>query len=62
MYFTSFLSVALFSFVSFTPMVIARRGLSPSSLSLLTRGTDYTFHSICADFHNPDVYFNEVVI
>lgn len=40
----------------------ARRGLSPSSLPLLTRGTDYTFHSICADFHNPDIYFDEMVI
>lgn len=62
MYFTSHLSIALFFFISFTPKVIARRGLSVSSLSPLTRGTDYTFHSICADFHNPDVYFDEVVI
>jgi hypothetical protein len=62
MYFTSYLSIALLFFISFTPKVIARRGLSVSSLSPLTRGTDYTFHSICADFHNPDVYFDEVVI
>ena len=47
--------------LSLAPSAIARRGLSPSSLGLLTRGTDYTFHSICADFHNPDIYFDEMV-
>ena len=53
------IGMALFCFGA---VVTARRGLNPSSLSLLTRGTDYTFHSICADFHNPDIYFDEMVL
>ncbi|KAL8793669.1 MAG: hypothetical protein Q9195_003718 [Heterodermia aff. obscurata] len=39
--------------------VHARRGLDPEDLYLLTRGTDYTFHSICADYKNPDLFFDE---
>ena len=44
-----------------TSGVDARRGLNPDELHLLTRGTDYTFHSICADFKNPDLFFDEWV-
>ncbi|KAL8749088.1 MAG: hypothetical protein Q9199_007909 [Rusavskia elegans] len=32
---------------------LARYGLDPDSIPLLTRTVDYTFHSICDDFHNP---------
>ncbi len=35
--------------------------LDPQELSLLTMVTNYTFHSICNDFHNPDLYFDESV-
>lgn len=47
--------------LSTTLLVEARRGLNPDELHLLTRGTDYTFHSICADFKNPDLFFDEWV-
>ncbi|KAL8922053.1 MAG: hypothetical protein Q9172_003736, partial [Xanthocarpia lactea] len=35
------------------PYVFARYGLNPDSIPLLTRTFDYTFHSICDDYHNP---------
>ena len=40
-------------------IVIAR--LDPQELGLLTMITNYTFHSICNDFSNPDIYFDEAV-
>ena len=49
----------LFSFPS--SIVYARRGLDPDDIHLITRGTDYTFHSICADYKNPDLFFDEWV-
>lgn len=49
------------AFLSFTAIADARRGLDADELHLLTRGTDYTFHSICADFKNPDLFFDEWV-
>ncbi|KAL8853667.1 MAG: hypothetical protein Q9221_001478 [Calogaya cf. arnoldii] len=33
--------------------VLARHGLDPESIPMLTRTIDYTFHSICNDYHNP---------
>ena len=48
--------------LSSTLLVEARRGLNPDEIHLLTRGTDYTFHSICADFKNPDLFFDEWVL
>lgn len=32
---------------------LARYGLSPDSIPLLTKTVDYTFHTICDEFHNP---------
>ncbi|KAL8677280.1 MAG: hypothetical protein Q9186_006291 [Xanthomendoza sp. 1 TL-2023] len=31
----------------------ARYGLNPDSIPMLTKTVDYTFHSICDDYHNP---------
>ena len=53
-------STALIVF-AFLCVANARRGLDADELHLLTRGTDYTFHSICADFKNPDLFFDEWV-
>ena len=39
-----------------------RIGLQPESLQMLIRATDYTFHRICENYMNPDVYFDELVI
>lgn len=44
--------VALSSTLLFSS-VLARYGLNPDSIPMLTRTVDYTFHSICDDFHNP---------
>ncbi|KAL8645814.1 MAG: hypothetical protein Q9226_007131 [Calogaya cf. arnoldii] len=33
--------------------VLARHGLDPDSIPMLTRTIDYTFHSICNDYQNP---------
>ncbi|KAL8914986.1 MAG: hypothetical protein Q9171_000426 [Xanthocarpia ochracea] len=35
------------------PYVFARYGLNPDSIPMLTRTIDYTFRSICDDYHNP---------
>ncbi|KAL8864004.1 MAG: hypothetical protein Q9198_010164, partial [Flavoplaca austrocitrina] len=42
--------------------VIARYGLSPDDIPMLTRTVDYTFHSICDNYHNPvpTPLFNEL--
>lgn len=32
---------------------LARYGLSPDTIPLLTKTIDYTFHTICDEFHNP---------
>ncbi|KAL8664367.1 MAG: hypothetical protein Q9168_007919 [Polycauliona sp. 1 TL-2023] len=45
--FTALSSTLLFS------SALARYGLNPDDISMLTRTVDYTFHSICNDFHNP---------
>lgn len=57
---TAITSLALIT-ITFTATTDARRGLNADELHLLTRGTDYTFHSICADFKNPDLFFDEWV-
>ncbi|KAL8824803.1 MAG: hypothetical protein Q9170_008034, partial [Blastenia crenularia] len=46
------ISAALSSLLLVSP-TLARYGLSPDAVPLLTRTVDYTFHSICDDFHNP---------
>ncbi|KAL9598020.1 MAG: hypothetical protein Q9219_004776 [cf. Caloplaca sp. 3 TL-2023] len=51
MKFASF-GIALSS-ASLVSPVFARIGLSPDAVPLLTRTVDYTFHTICNDFHNP---------
>ena len=42
------------------PSVVYAR-VDPQELGLLTMVTNYTFHSICNDFDNPDPYFDEAV-
>ena len=42
------------------PSVVHAR-VDPQELGLLTMVTNYTFHSICNDFDNPDPYFDEAV-
>ena len=41
--------------------VAQRRGLQPDALQYLIRGADYTFHTICDNYMNPDLFFNELV-
>ena len=43
---------------------LARYGISPDTIPMLTRTVDYTFHTICNDFHNPvpPQMFDETVI
>ncbi|KAL8978973.1 MAG: hypothetical protein Q9205_005589, partial [Flavoplaca limonia] len=42
--------------------VFARYGLNPDDIPMLTRTVDYTFHSICDNYHNPvpTPMFNEL--
>ena len=42
------------------PSIVFAR-LDPQELGLLTMVTNYTFHSICNDFNNPDLFFDEAV-
>jgi len=46
--------------VTLLPSLVHAR-LDPQELSHLTMVTNYTFHSICNDFNNPDFYFDEAV-
>lgn len=46
--------------VTLLPSFVHAR-LDPQELSHLTMVTNYTFHSICNDFNNPDFYFDEAV-
>ena len=57
----SFVALPALSLLLPNITVYARRGLDPEDIHLLTRGTDYTFHSICADYKNPDLFFYEWV-
>lgn len=59
---TTLAPIALLTLSTILQPATARRGLNPGSLPLLTRGTDYTFHSICEDFHYPDLFFDELVL
>ena len=46
--------------VTVLPSAVYAR-IDPQELELLTMVTNYTFHSICNDFNNPDPYFDESV-
>ena len=55
--------VALLYLISLpSSTVYALPALDPEDIHLITRGTDYTFHSICADYKNPDLFFDEWVL
>ncbi|KAL8889688.1 MAG: hypothetical protein Q9192_005981 [Flavoplaca navasiana] len=55
-FFTALSSSILYS------SVFARYGLNPDDIPMLTRTVDYTFHSICDNYHNPvpTPVFNEL--
>ncbi|MCJ1253845.1 hypothetical protein MMC24_001659 [Lignoscripta atroalba] len=42
------------------PMISARTGMSAGSLPRLTAVANYTFHSLCDNVQNPDLFFNEL--
>ncbi|KAL8721239.1 MAG: hypothetical protein Q9225_002051, partial [Loekoesia sp. 1 TL-2023] len=48
-----FSTCAALSSTLFFSSTLARYGLSPDTIPMLTRTVDYTFHTICDNFHNP---------